>query len=88
MRTLAIVLLVGGLAALAYGFVMDTSVSMREKAAEGGVPGGLEQMIPENMRATDPALVDRRQTMLLGGGLVALVGAVLFGFSMRRPQPA
>ena len=86
MRKLAIGLLVIGLATLLYGFTLDTSVSVRETVAANGGEA-LAGLVPEGARATDPARADRRQTLLIGGGLLAVVGAVLLvGAGMRRPS--
>lgn len=88
MRNLAFALLAAGLAAMLYAFTMDTSVSVRDRVAEAGVPSGMAGLVPENMRATDPERVDRRQTFLTGGGVLAVVGAILLGVGARQSRTA
>ena len=88
MRNLAFALLAAGAAAMLYAFTMDTSVSIRDRVTESGVPAGMAGLIPAEARATDPGRVDRRQTFLLGGGVLAVIGTVLLVAGTRRPQTA
>lgn len=88
MRNLSVALLVAGLAAMLYAFTMDTSVSVRDKVSQAGVPTGMAGLIPEEARATDPERVDRRQTFLVGGGFLAVIGTVLLVVGVRRVRPA
>lgn len=84
MRTLALALLAAGLAAMLYAFTMDTSVSVRDRVAEAGLSPGMASFVPEGMRAPDPERMDRRQTFLTGGGVLAVLGTVLLVAGGRR----
>ena len=72
MRSLGAIVLIAGLAALGYGFFMDTSVSVRDSAPP--VLGGL---IPADMRVDNTGLMRRRQNFLIGGGVLAVIGTIL-----------
>lgn len=86
MRPLAFALIAVGLAAVLYAFTFDTSVSVRDRVAEAGVSPGMASFVPERMRATDPERVDRRQTFLTGGGVLAVLGTVLLVGGGRRDR--
>ena len=71
-----------------YAFTLDTSVSVRDRVAEAGVSSEMAGLIPQGVRSTDPERVDRRQTFLTGGGVLAVIGTVLWVAAARKAPAA
>jgi ribosomal protein L40E len=73
MRGFGFVTLLAGLATMLYAMTMDTSVG----TGDVDLPSALRSYVPEGTRVNNLGLMQKKQNLLISGGVLAIVGAIL-----------